>query len=427
MKPNRHRLSNGLRIVHIPDEASQMVYVSLLYGVGARDEEYEYTGIAHLLEHLMFEGTPDIPSFDEPLENAGGENNAYTTSDITLYYMSLPKQNAELAFWLESDRMHNIRLTKESVAVQRQVVIEEFKQEHLNYPYGDADAIIRAMAYKVHPYRWPVIGRKPSHIAKVPVQVLRRFYKRYYAPDNAVLAIVGNISFDTVVQWAEKWFSPIPASNHAQSHLANEPRKTRQSRKTVRRNVPQDALYMAFHMGKRTDATFFPCDVLSDILANGYSGRLRTRLVDELRLFTKIDAYISGCEGPGLFRIQGRIAQGVETATAEQAVWNELNRLKNEAVPDIELQKVRNRYESEHIFRNTGGENLSGNLAIAEWRGNVNELFTEVDSYKAVTAQELMLTAKDIFRKGNSCVLHYLRKQPRAIRSPKNKNIKDTP
>lgn len=410
MNPNKHRLSNGLRIVHVPDNTSQMVYVSLLYGVGSRNEQYEYTGIAHLLEHLMFEGTPGIPSFDEPLESAGGENNAYTTSDLTLYYMSLPKQNAELAFCLESDRMHNIRLTQQSVAVQRQVVIEEFKQEHLNYPYGDADAIIRAMAYKVHPYRWPVIGRKTSHIAKVPVTVLRRFYKQYYAPDNAVLAVVGNITFDTVVQWAEKWFGHIPAKGTTPAPLPDEPRKTRQSRKTVHRNVPQNALYMAFHMGKRTDATFFPSDVLSDILANGYSGRLRTRLVDEQRLFTKIDAYISGCEGPGLFRIQGRVAQGISMETAEQAVWNELHRLRTEPINHTELQKVRNRHESEHIFRNIGGENLSGNLAVAEWRGDANDLFTEVDRYKAVTPQQLMQTAKQIFRKGNSSVLYYMKK-----------------
>lgn len=411
MKLNNYRLNNGLRIVHLPDDSSQMVYCTLLYGVGSRNEDYDYTGIAHLFEHLMFEGTPDVPSFDEPLESAGGENNAYTTSDFTAYYISLPKQNAELAFWLESDRMCNVELTDESVAVQRKVVIEEFKQEHLNVPYGDAGMIIRTMAYKVHPYRWSVIGRKPSHIAHVPVEVLQEFYERYYSPDNAVFAIVGNISFEQVVEWSEKWFGTIPAKGYKPGRFPTETRCLRQRRKSVRRNVPQNAIYMAFHMGERMQPLFFPCDVLSDILSNGYSGRLRLRLVDEKRLFTKIDAYIAGCEGPGLFRIQGRVAEGVDMKTAETAVWHELELLQRELVPLEELEKVRNRYESEHIFRNLSGENLSGNIAISEWRTVGEDLFAEPELYRSVTREQLRSTAKEVFRKGNSCVLYYLKKE----------------
>lgn len=411
MKLNHYRLNNGMRIVHLYDGASQMVYSTLLYGVGSRNEDYDYTGIAHLFEHLMFEGTRDVPSFDEPLESAGGENNAYTTSDVTAYYISLPKQNAELAFWLESDRMCNIELTDESVAVQRKVVIEEFKQEHLNAPYGDAGMIIRAMAYKVHPYRWSVIGRKPSHIARVPVTVLQQFYERYYSPGNAVFAIVGNISFEQVIEWSEKWFGPITPKSGNLDEQPTEPRQLRQRRKCVRRNVPQNALYMAFHMGGRADSSFFPCDVLSDILSNGYSGRLRLRLVDEKRLFTRIDAYIAGCEGPGLFRIQGRVADGVAMETAEAAVWHELELLQRELVPVEELEKVCNRYESEHLFRNLSGENMSGNIAISEWRSVAEDLFAEPDTYRAVTREQLRSTAKEVFRKGNSNVLYYLRKE----------------
>lgn len=410
MKLNRHRLNNGLRIVHVADEASQMVYTSLLYGVGSRNEEFEYTGIAHLFEHLMFEGTPDVPSFDEPLESAGGENNAYTTSDVTVYYMSLPKQNAELAFWLESDRMCNVQLTEESVAVQRQVVVEEFKQEHLNYPYGDVDGIIRAMSYKKYPYRWPVIGRTPAHIKDVPVEVLRAFYERYYSPDNAVLAVVGNIDFEKVVEWSEKWFGAIPAKGFVAPEFPQEPLHVAKRRKRVYRTVPQNALYMAFHMPGRLSPCFFSCDILSDILANGYSGRLRTRLVDDKKLFTKIDAYITGCEGPGLFHIHGRVADGVTMEEAEDAVWNELETLQRNVVDEEELQKVRNRYESEHVFRNLSGENLSNNLAIAEWRGNAYSLFEEVKEYWAVTPERLRETAETLFRKGNSSVLYYLKK-----------------
>ena len=410
MELNRHRLNNGLRIVHVADKASQMVYTSLLYGVGSRNEDYEYTGIAHLFEHLMFEGTPYIPSFDEPLERAGGENNAYTTSDVTVYYMSLPKQNAELAFWLESDRMQNVHLTEESVSVQRQVVVEEFKQEHLNYPYGDVDSIIRAMAYKIYPYRWSVIGRMPAHIKNVPVEVLRAFYERYYSPDNAVLAVVGNIDFKQVIEWSEKWFGAIPSKNSGKVAFSQELPRVRQRRKTVRRNVPQNALYMAFNMPGRLDAGYFSCDVLSDILANGYSGRLRTHLIDDKRLFTKIDAFITGSEGPGLFHIRGRVSEGVGMREAEEAVWAELENLQRVAISSDELEKVRNRYESEHIFRNISGENFSNNLAMAEWRGDVNELFKEVEEYRAVTSEELLRSAKSLFRKGNACVLYYMKK-----------------
>ena len=410
MKINRHRLPNGLRIVHVSDESMQMVYVNMLYGVGARNEQYEYTGIAHLFEHLMFEGTENIPSFDEPLERAGGENNAYTNNDITNYYISLPKQNAELAFWMESDRMCNVRLTQESVAVQRQVVIEEFKQEHLNRPYGDVSMLLRPMAYRKHPYRWSTIGRRMSHIAKVPVEVLNDFYNRYYTPSNAVLAVVGNISFEQVVEWSTKWFAIIPASDYVPLELPVEPCQRRQRRKTVYRNVPQNALYMAFHMCGRGDSDFFPCDVISDILANGYSGRLKQRLMKKKRLFTKIDAFVSGNEHPGLFSIYARVADGVAVEKAEEAVWQELEQLQRQLVPKHEMEKVRNRFEADFLFRNMNGENLAGNIAIAEWRGAAEDLFDEVAHYRAVTAQQVRETASRLFRKGNSSVLYYLKR-----------------
>lgn len=411
MEINKYRLSNGLRIVHVANDTSQMVYFNLLYGVGARDEQYEYTGIAHLFEHLMFEGTPNIPSFDEPLERAGGENNAYTNNDFTNYYISLPKQNIELAFWMESDRMRNISLTDESVAVQRQVVIEEFKQEHLNRPYGDVGLILRPLAFKQHPYRWSTIGRRPSHIAKVPVEVLRNFYDKYYAPDNAVLSVVGNISFEQVVEWSEKWFANIPAKGGVHKSLPIEPRQTRQRRKTVYRNVPQNALYMVFHMGAKSDEDFFPCDVISDILSNGYSGRLSQRLVKKQKLFTKIDAFVSGSDHPGLFSIYARVADGVSMQRAEDAVWHELELLQQRCVPSNELEKVRNRFESEYTFRYLHCENLAESLALAEWRGAAEELFEEVQRYRAVSAKQVRDVAKELFRRGNSSVLYYLKKK----------------
>lgn len=408
---NKVTLSNGLRIVHLPMADRQMVYINILYGVGARNESYEYTGIAHLLEHLMFEGTKAVPSFDEPLERAGGENNAYTTNDVTNYYIALPKQNAELAFWMESDRMCKMTFGKRKVDIQRNVVMEEFKQTKLNRPYGDASLILRAMAYKVHPYRWSTIGRKLKHIADVPISVISDFYKCNYVPDNAVLAVVGDISFEQVVEWSEKWFGAIPSKGFKPMILPEEPRQIRQRRKTVYRDVPENALYMGFHMGSRLDSDYYPCDVISDVLSNGYSGRLLVRLVKEKKLFSRIDAFISGCEDKGMFWIYSRVADGVSMKDAEDAVWHELDLLKTELVPDDELEKVRNRFESEFYFRNVGGENLCNNIALAELRGNLDSHFNEPEMYRAVQAEDIRKTARELFRRGNSSVLYYLKKQ----------------
>lgn len=403
-------LPNGLRILHMRVEDARMVYVNLLYGVGARNEDFECTGLAHLLEHLMFEGTAAVPSFDEPLERAGGENNAYTNNDVTNYYISLPKENAELAFWMESDRMCNVTFGKRKVDIQRQVVIEEFKQTTLNRPYGDVSMILRSMAYRKHPYRWSTIGRKFSHISDVPCSVIRRFYKRFYAPDNAVLSVVGDLPFEQVVEWCEKWFGNIPAKGVVTPILPQEPRQIRQRRRTVYRDVPENALYFGFHMGGRLNPDYYPCDVISDVLSNGYSGRLLLRLVKEKRLFSNIDAFISGSEDPGMFWIYSRVPDGVTVEEAEAAVWQELELLKSELVPEEELEKVRNRFESEFTFRNLGGENLSNNIALAEWRGSLDPHFREPEMYRAVTAEGVRRAARELFRKGNSVVLHYLKK-----------------
>lgn len=289
--------------------------------------------------------------------------------------------------------------------------MEEFKQTTLNKPYGDVSMLLRAMAYRKHPYRWSTIGRKLSHISDVPVFVIRNFYKRYYAPDNAVLAVVGNISFEQVMEWCEKWFGNIPAKGVARTVFPVEPRQLRQRRRVVRRNVPENALYVGFHMGGRLDADYYPCDVISDILSNGYSGRLLLRLVKEQKLFSKIDAFISGSEDPGMFWIYSRVAQGVRVEDAEAALWQELDVLKQELVSEEELEKVRNRFESEFTFRNIGGENLSNNIALAELRGDIDSYLCEPERYRAVTAADVRSAARELFRKGNSSVLYYLKKE----------------
>lgn len=410
MDVSRFRLNNGLRLVHLQDDSTEMVHVNLLYGVGAKNEMYEYTGIAHLLEHLLFEGTEKFPSFDEPLEAAGGDSNAYTNNDFTNYFISLPRRNAELAFCMEADRMCNISLDDEKVDIQRQVVMEEFKQGHLNKPYGDVSMLMRKLAFKKHPYRWSTIGRKLSHIANVPVEVVRDFYHCHYVPENAVLAVVGNISFEQVKEWTIKWFGDIPARACDKHDIPAEPRQRRRRTAVVRRNVPDNALYMAFHMDGFNGKDYYPCDVISDILANGYSGRLSERLVKKKKLFTRIDAFISNTEHDGLFWIYSRLAKGVTFERAEAAILNELEILQQKEVSISELNKVRNRFESEQIFGNLNGANFAEKLALAEWYGDVTRAWRETDMYCAVTAKDVKRVATELFRKGNSSVLYYKRK-----------------
>ena len=287
---NHHTLENGLRIVHYEDKSTQMVALNLLYDVGARDEDPEHTGFAHLFEHLMFGGSVNVPDYDTPVQNAGGENNAWTNNDITNYYITLPRQNVETGFWLESDRMLSLDFNPKSLEVQRQVVIEEFKQRNLNQPYGDASHLMRELAYKRHPYRWPTIGKEISHIANATLEEVRTFFYHYYAPNNAILAVTGHISFDETLRLAEKWFGPIPKREIPLRRLPKEERQTALRRRTVERKVPVSAIYMAFHMCDRKHPDYYAFDMITDVLSNGRSSRLVHSLIHEQKLFTAIDA-----------------------------------------------------------------------------------------------------------------------------------------
>lgn len=410
---HRHTLANGLRIVHHEDTTTQMVAVNLLYNVGARNEDAEHTGYAHLLEHLMFEGSVNIPNYDIHVQLAGGENNAWTNNDLTNYYITIPKSNVETAFWLESDRMLGLALTEQSVKVQKEVVIEEFKQQHLNRPYGDVQHLIRALAYKVHPYRWPTIGITPQHIEQATRDTIMQFYHRYYTPGNAILSVVGNISFDEVVQMAEKWFGSIenkamPSSTCRYIHSPlMEPEQKRMRRKTVYRHVPSDMLIMAFHMSDRYQQEYHVCDLITDILSAGQSSRLIQRLINTRKLFTSLDAYIQGSLDAGLLYIMGRLSDGVTFEEAEQAVWHELDTLKRVAVPDEELNKVRNRSESERTFNNISYLNRAINLAQLELIGQDPTLEDELTRYCSVTAEDIKHTSRKIFTKKNCSVLYY--------------------
>lgn len=409
MKINKLTLSNGLRLVHYEDLSTQMVALNIVYDVGARDEDPEHTGFAHLFEHLMFGGSKHIPDYDTPLQLAGGENNAWTNNDITNYYLTVPKPNVETAFWLESDRMLELAFSEQSLEVQRGVVMEEFKQRCLNQPYGDVGHLLRPLAYQVHPYRWPTIGKDLSHIEQATLEEVKSFFYRFYVPNNAVLAVTGNISWDETVCLTEKWFSSIPRRDVPIRHLPQEPVQTEEHRLTVERNVPLDALFMVYHMCGREDADYYAFDILSDILSNGRSSRLTRRLVQEQKVFSSIDAYISGTRHPGLLHISGKPATGVSLEQAEHAVRKELEELQQSLIGEQELEKVKNKFEATQIFGNINYLNVATNLAWYELTGQAEDIDLEVERYRSVTAEQLRTVARQTFRADNSTVLYYKR------------------
>ena len=404
---NRYLLSNGLRVIHEEDRTTQMVALNILYNVGARDEHPDHTGFAHLFEHLMFGGSLHIPDYDTPIQIAGGENNAWTNNDLTNFYLTLPKQNIETGFWLESDRMLSLSFNPNSLDVQRQVVIEEFKQRCLNQPYGDAGHLMRAMAYKVHPYQWPTIGKKIDHIAQATMSEVKDFFFRFYAPNNAILVVTGNISFDETKALAEKWFGPIERRNVPERHLPQEPQQTEERRQAVERDVPADTLYMAFHKCDRKHPDYYAFDALSDILSNGKSSRLAQHLVRERRIFNSVDAYISGSIDAGLFTIFGKPAKGISLEEAEKAVWEELATLQEEQITEAELEKVKNRYESNQIFSNMNYLTVATNLAYAELIGKAEDINVDVANYRKVSTQQLQRIAQTTFQHSNCSTLYY--------------------
>lgn len=404
---NKHTLANGLKLVHNRDVSTQMVALNVLYQVGARDEHPDHTGFAHLFEHLMFGGSQNIPDYDMPLQLAGGENNAWTNNDITNYYLTVPKQNVEIGFWLESDRMLCLDFSSKSLEVQRGVVMEEFKQRCLNRPYGDTGHLLRPLVYKEHPYQWPTIGKELNHIAQATLQEVEDFFFSFYAPNNAILAVTGNITFEEAVRLAEKWFGPIPRRELKKRNLPAEPQQTEERRLTVERNVPIESLYMAFRMCDRMHPDYYAYDILSDILSNGRSSRLIQHLVHDRQIFSSIDAHISGSIDAGLFHITGKPANGVSLEDAEKAVWEELQIISNELIDEEELEKVKNKFESTQIFGNLNYLKVATNLAWFEMLSRAEDMDKEVENYRAVTSQQLMDVARKAFTRTNYSVLIY--------------------
>ena len=404
---NKYQFLNGLRLLHHADSNTRMVAINLLYDVGARDESPDCTGFAHLFEHLMFGGSLHIPDFDTALQKAGGENNAWTSNDITNYYTIVPRQNVETAFWLESDRMLGLDFSQHSLDVQKAVVMEEFKQRTLNQPYGDIPAIIRELAYREHPYRWPVIGRDISHIEKATLEDVRSFFYNHYAPNNAILAVVGDISFEEALRLSEKWFSPIEKRNIAPRCILPEPEQEAPRYKEVVRDIPSDAIVKAYHMGRRCDADYQTCDLMSDILSNGRSSRLFRRLVMEKSLFTSIDASITGDIDAGLFLINGRLNQGVSLQQADEAIEEELGRLCRESASEQEIGKMVHKFETGYLFSNLSYVDKAANLSYFELIDAAESIDREVEKYYRITPESLQKTAQAVFRANNMSTLYY--------------------
>ena len=400
-------LPNGLKVIVHKDAFTPIVAVNILYDVGSRDEDPERTGFAHLFEHLMFGGSENIPKYDEPLERTGGENNAFTNSDITNYYLTLPKQNIETAFWLESDRMKGLALTEKSLEVQRNVVVEEFKQSYLNQPYGDVYLLLKDMAYKVHPYRWDTIGKDISHIQNASMKDVKAFFKKFYRPDNAILVVAGDVDTDTIKKLSEKWFGPIPKGEQYKRNLPAEPPQKETRKLEVKREVPFDAIYKAYHCCARTDKEFYAADLLSDVLSNGRSSRLFRELVMNKKLFSELDAYITGDFDKGLFIFSGKLTKGVEIEKAEEAIIAETEKLCEFMPSDKELEKVQNKIESTKVFSEMNVLNKAMNLALAELLGDAELINTEIDRYRAVTPGMIRQQAKEIFRETNCSTLYY--------------------
>ncbi len=407
----KYTLDNGLTVIIHPDKSTPMVAIDVCYKVGSRDEDPERTGFAHLFEHLMFGGSKHIPNYDEPLQKAGGDNNAYTTNDLTNYYLTVPKVNMETGFWLESDRMLELAFSEKSLSVQKNVVIEEFKQRNLNQPYGDVWALVREMAYHVHPYRWATIGKEISHIENATLDHVKDFFYHHYAPNNAVLAVAGNVTSGEVMKLADKWFGPVPSREVASKNIPVEPPQSECREQTVFREVPGNALYMAFHMNDRLHPDYYVTDMISDILSNGNSSRLYQRLVQEKKIFSSLDAYVSGDFDPGLFIFSGNTSNGISLEQARGELEKEIELIKTVPVGEEELEKVKNKFEANLIYSEISYQAKAQNLAVLEVLDDVSMVNTQMDQYRAVKAADIQRVASQMLVPENGSVLYYRKKK----------------
>ena len=406
----KFQLDNGLKVLVHQDTSTPMAVVNVLYNVGAKDEDPNKTGFAHLFEHLMFGGSVNIPVYDEPLQRAGGENNAYTTNDLTNYYCQIPAENIETAFWLESDRMLSLAFSKKSLEVQRKVVCEEFKEHYINKPYGDAWHKMRSLAYTQHPYRWMTIGASLQHVEDATIEDVKDFFFQFYRPNNAILVVTGNVQTEQVKQLAQKWFGPIEAGKPYVRNLPKEPVQEKSRSMDVRADVPLDMLMMTWHMGGRFDEGYHSTDLITEVLGGGTSARLYEQLIKVKQIFSSIDCYHFGTVDPGLLVIEGKLVKGISMAVAEKAVLEEIEKIKNEILDAKELQKVINKTESVICFEDMSIMNRAHSLAYYELLGDADLMNKELSMYQKVTPSMIQHTAQEIFQDSNRNTLYYYSK-----------------
>ncbi len=402
-------LENGLKVYVHEDLSVPTAAMNILYDVGSRDENPEKTGFAHLFEHLMFGGSQNIAEYDKPLQKVGGENNAFTSPDITNYYLTLPAQNLETAFWLESDRMMSLSFNPEVLEVQRKVVIEEFKQRYLNQPYGDVWLKLRPLAYQVHPYQWATIGKDISHIEEATMEDVKAFFYKYYLPNNAIMVLAGNVKTENVRKLAEKWFAPIPAGAPYVRSLPKEPKQTEARFSAIEADVPANMIYKVFKMSKKSDPNYLPTDLLSDVLGRSKSSRLHQKLVQESQLFGAANSYITGSLDEGLFCVTGKVKEGIAIADAENALNEVIAEMKSEKIKEEELQKVKNQAESTLILGEVEVLSRAMNLAYCALMGNPDLINEESARIQAVTTEQVFAMANEVLSPENCTTLHYKR------------------
>jgi zinc protease len=400
-------LSNGLRVIVHEDHSTPMAVLNVMYDVGAKDENPNKTGFAHLFEHLMFGGSVNIEDFETPLQMAGGENNAYTSNDVTNYYIQLPAENLETAFWLESDRMLSLGFSEKSLDVQRKVVIEEFKEHYINKPYGDVWFKLREMAYKQHPYRWMTIGKELSHIENASLQDVKDFFFKHYRPVNAILVVAGHVKADQVRQLAEKWFGDIAMGDKYNRQIPNEPVQNEAREMEVKANVPLDAIYKVWHMDNRLDHGYYVADLITEVLGGGGSSRLYQKLVKEKQLFSQIECYHFGTVDKGLLAIEGKLIKGVKMEDAEKAINEEIEKLKQGGISEKELTKIKNKTEATLAFEDMSVLTRANNLAFYELLGDAALFNSDRDKYFSVTGEDILKYSQKIFNTNNCSTLKY--------------------
>lgn len=401
-------LSNGLTVIAEEDKTTTLVAVNCLYKVGSKNEHKDRTGFAHLFEHLMFGGSQNAPDFDLPLQNAGGENNAFTNTDYTNYYDVMPVQNIETALWLEADRMANLNIDKTALETQRKVVIEEFKEVCLNKPYGDNWHHLSALAYEQHPYSWPTIGKIPEHIELAQLENVRSFYQSHYHPANAILTISGGLAVEHSIQLARKWFEHIPSSPIVKPDYTQESHQTKSRYKKVIDNIPTPMFFGGCHMPGRLHKDYYACDLLSDVLANGKSSRLYQTLVREKKIMSSIDCYLTGTVDPGLIVFEGRPVPEIDIATSIGHFWEEINRLFTSPPDERELLKVKNKVIASIAMNDLSILNKAASLAYFEYLGSLDTINTQEELYKEVTLDDILRVAKTYLQPSNSSIVEYV-------------------